>query len=136
MSQTSGAAGAAIRLIWKCTKPRDATVVSLCENLMLAAARKYNMDCAVIRASVHSTTRQGGKRVQTVPHITGDIVDLKRNVGYALHYNLQPDQRTPTAGSTSAPNPEVWQLTHKDNKGFVLVQEDGTEENHDMEGVE
>ena len=58
----------------------------------------------------------------------------KKNVGYALHYNLEADKKTPLKDEKKAPNPEIWELVHKKGKGFVLVQ-DGEEIERDMEGV-
>ena len=49
-------AAAAVRLIWKCTKPRNTAEVALCERLARQAAEKYGMSTAVIRqVEIHST---------------------------------------------------------------------------------
>jgi hypothetical protein len=75
-----------------------------------------------------------------VPHITGDIVNskseaglipadcdskslvAKKNVGYTLRYNLDPNGTAAVPGTSSAPNPEFWELTYKNDKGFVLIE--------------
>jgi hypothetical protein len=51
-------------------------------------------------------------------------------VGYALRYNVDAAGTGPLAATTSAPNPQLWELKHKDGKGFVL--ENGTQEVHDI----
>ncbi|ESK83004.1 hypothetical protein Moror_11756 [Moniliophthora roreri MCA 2997] len=73
----------------------------------------------------HNTTRINGVYVKTVPHITGDIVNMKAQTGYALHYNLNQThmQALPDLPPT-APNPEKWELKFKDGKGFILVDDE------------
>ncbi|KAJ6592007.1 hypothetical protein B0H10DRAFT_2441361 [Mycena sp. CBHHK59/15] len=116
-----------VRLIWKCRKPKSQAVVQLCESLMIKAAEAYGMDTAVIRKEPHNTTKIYGRYVQTVPHITGDIVDTKHNSkGYALHWNLASDHITtlPDEPSSGSPNPAMWELKYKSGKGFILVDDD------------
>ncbi|KAK0228693.1 hypothetical protein IW262DRAFT_633761 [Armillaria fumosa] len=120
-----------VKLIWKCTKPNSPTMVQLCETLMIKAAQAYGMDTAVIRKEAHNTTRIGGRYVLTVPHITGDILDTTHNKGFALHWNLDANHTTTLPDLPNAPNPEVWELKHKDGKGFVLV-DDTTETVRDI----
>ncbi|KAJ7858067.1 hypothetical protein B0H14DRAFT_3636880 [Mycena olivaceomarginata] len=116
----------AVRLIWKCNKPRSKAVVQLCEALMTKAAQAYGMDTAVIRKEPHDTTKISGQWIQTAPHITGDIVDTKHNSGYALHWNLASDRITtlPDEPSSGSPNPEMWELKYKSGKGFILVDDE------------
>jgi len=115
---------AAVNIIWKCNKPSSQNLVKFYEQLMTQAAQSKGMDTAVIRHGIHNTTRMGGQYVKTVPHFTGDIVDTKKNVGYTLHYNVDPAVPSPLAATSSAPNPELWELTHKAGKGFVLIDND------------
>ena len=42
-------AAAAVRMIWKCTKPRHKGEKLLCESLARKAAEEYGMNTAVIR---------------------------------------------------------------------------------------
>ncbi|KAG6843356.1 hypothetical protein H0H87_003419 [Tephrocybe sp. NHM501043] len=113
----------AIRIIWKCTKPNNVQQQRFYEQLMTQAAQANGMDTAVIRQGVmiDRCVHIGGQYVKTVPHITGDIVDSKKNVGFALHYNVDNTGTQPIAATTSAPNPELWELKHKEGKGFILV---------------
>ncbi|KAF8887121.1 hypothetical protein BD779DRAFT_1470841 [Infundibulicybe gibba] len=124
--QTGSAA--AIKIIWKCNIPKNVGVKTLCEKSLVAVAQKYGMDTVVIRKEPHNTTKIGGKYVKTVPHITGDILNTKLNTGYALHLNLDNTNTTILASNPpTKPNPEMWKLTYKDGKGFVLVEQDGKE---------
>ncbi|KAJ7877570.1 hypothetical protein B0H14DRAFT_3858975 [Mycena olivaceomarginata] len=116
-----------VKLIWKCNKPNSQAVVRLCESLMIQAAEAYGMDTAVIRKEPHNTTRMYGRYVQTVPHITGDIVDTKHNLkGFALHWNLTSNHTAalPDEPSSGAPNPTMWELKYKSGKGFILVDDE------------
>jgi hypothetical protein len=45
-------------------------------------------------------------------------------VGHALHYNVGANGTAVVPGTSSAPNPEFWELTYKDAKGFVLIEGD------------
>ena len=47
-------------------------------------------------------------------------------MGYALHYNVDASGAAALPATTSAPNPELWELKHKAGKGFILVE--GSEE--------
>ena len=47
-------------------------------------------------------------------------------MGYALHYNIDPTGAVAVPGTSSDPNPEFWELTYKDGKGFILIE--GSEE--------
>jgi len=55
----------------------------------------------------------------------------KKNVGYALHYYVNANGTTAVPGTSSAPNPKFWELTHKNGKGFILIA-NGKEIVHDM----
>ncbi|EGN96974.1 hypothetical protein SERLA73DRAFT_185239 [Serpula lacrymans var. lacrymans S7.3] len=125
---------AAVKIIWKCTKPNNQNLVQLYERLMTQAAQAQGMDTAVIRHGIHNTTRIGGKYVKTVPHITGDIVNTKKNVGFALHYNIDATGLAVLPATSAAPNPELWALQHKHGKGFVLIDsESGKEDVRDID---
>ncbi|KAJ7658842.1 hypothetical protein DFH06DRAFT_1196068 [Mycena polygramma] len=103
-----------IKVSWKCDRLKSEPAAQFCEELMIQAAQLYGMDTAIIRHGPHNTTRWKGRRVKTVWHITGDILDSSKEekTGYALHWNLADDQRSllvdyPEPGS---PNPQVWAL--------------------------
>lgn len=58
----------------------------------------------------------------------------KESKGYALHFNLNTTRTEALPDSPpAAPNPEVWPLKHKKEKGWVLEEEDGTEIERDVE---
>jgi hypothetical protein len=43
-------------------------------------------------------------------------------MGYALHYNVDANWTAVVPGTSSAPNPEFWELMYKNGEGFVLIQ--------------
>ena len=47
-------------------------------------------------------------------------------MGYALHYDIDPTGTVAVPGTSSDPNPEFWEPTYKDGKGFILIE--GSEE--------
>ncbi|KIY62574.1 hypothetical protein CYLTODRAFT_338121, partial [Cylindrobasidium torrendii FP15055 ss-10] len=105
---------------WRCSKPRSPAVQNLCITLLTQTAQEYGMDTVIVRKEAHTTTRINGKYVKTTPHITGNIVDTSKNIGYALHWNLDETQTRPIPSTTEAPNPEIWELKHRKN-GFELL---------------
>lgn len=52
-------------------------------------------------------------------------------MGYALHYNVDAAGTGTLPGTTSAPNPQLWELEDKNGKGFILVN-GSDEEVHDI----
>lgn len=45
-------------------------------------------------------------------------------MGYALHYNVDPNGTATVPETSSAPNPEFWELVYKNGKGFILIEGD------------
>ena len=66
-------------------------------------------------------------------HVRLLSLTAEKNVGFALHYNLDSTGVAPLTATPSAPNPEFWVLQYKSGKGFVLADESGNEQERDID---
>lgn len=58
----------------------------------------------------------------------------KKNMGFALHYNINASRTVVPPATLTAPNPELWELQYRDNKEFILINsESGNEEVRDID---
>ncbi|OCB85806.1 hypothetical protein A7U60_g7158 [Sanghuangporus baumii] len=121
----------AVTLLWKCKIPGNANMKKACESLLTQLAREHGMDTAIVRKEPHNTTRVGRQYVNTERHITGYIINNKAQTGYAVHIYVDNKDRV-LLDQKDKPNTEMWELKHKQDKGFVLIGEDGTETVHDI----